>query len=197
MLGRWSFGLVSLGLLCGFAATAQEAQPSLNLATQIKPIHPNPNPELITPDSLRRVVDKALQAFHTPGVAVGISHQGQIVHAQGYGHRDLGNKLQVNPFTYFRLASTSKAFTAASVAILVDEGKLAWDDRVIDHLPDFRLHDPYVTREFRIIDLLTHRSGLDDGAGDAMLWPEPSGFTRGEVIHNLRYLTPRFSFRQT
>ncbi|UTP72686.1 serine hydrolase [Alteromonas sp. LMIT006] len=197
MLGRWSIGLVSLGLLCGFAATAQEAKLSHNLATQITSIHPNPNPELITPDSLRRVVDKALQTFHTPGVAVGISHQGQIVHAQGYGHRDLANELPVNPFTYFRLASTSKAFTAASVAILVDEGKLAWDDHVIDHLPDFRLHDPYVTREFRIIDLLTHRSGLDDGAGDAMIWPEPSGFTRGEVIHNLRYLTPRFSFRQT
>ena len=84
-------------------------------------------------------------------MAVGVIHQGDIVYAQGYGQRDLVNELPVNPFTYFRLASTTKAFTAASVAMLVDEGKLAWDDRVIDHLPGFRMHEPYVTRKFQLL----------------------------------------------
>ena len=160
-------------------------------------LQPNPNPTLITDDALSDVVNKALHTFHTPGVAIGIFHRGRVVHAKGYGKRALDPDLPVNAFTQFRLASTSKAFTAASVAMLVDAGQLDWDDRVIDHLPEFRMQDPFVTREFRVIDLLTHRSGLDGGAGDAMIWPEPSGFSRSEVIHNLRFLTPRFSFRQT
>lgn len=77
----------------------------------------------------------------------------------------------------------------------MDEGKITWDDKVIDHLPDFRMMDPWVTREFTIRDLLTHRSGLGAGAGDLMLWPEPSGFSRDEILHNLRHLKPVSSFR--
>ena len=189
-------GLFVLALSIPFV-TAQEAEAQIDDESQQRSIASPSSPKIISPESLDSIVENAMHTFHTPGVAVGVIHQGDIVYAQGYGQRDLVNELPVNPFTYFRLASTTKAFTAASVAMLVDEGKLAWDDRVIDHLPGFRMHDPYVTREFRVIDLLTHRSGLDSGAGDAMIWPEPSGFSRSEVIHNLRYLTPRFSFRQT
>lgn len=144
---------------------------------------------------LDRTVTSALQTFNTPGMSVGIIHQGDVVHLSGYGLRNVEGKLPVTEKTQFRLASTSKAFTAASVAILVDEGKLNWDDKVIDHLPDFRMMDPWVTAEFTIRDLLTHRSGLVSGAGDSMIWPEPSGFSRDEVIQNLKYLTPKYSFR--
>ncbi|QJR81944.1 serine hydrolase [Alteromonas pelagimontana] len=144
---------------------------------------------------LPEVIDSALETFYTPGMAVGIIKDGKVVYLAGHGKRDLANDLPVTPETYFRLASTTKAFTGASVAMLVDDGKLQWRDRVTRYLPEFAMQDPWVTREFQIIDLLTHRSGLVSGAGDSMLWPEPSGFTRSEIIHNLRYLTPQSSFR--
>ncbi|SEA32428.1 serine hydrolase [Alkalimonas amylolytica] len=145
--------------------------------------------------SISDLVTQSMQAFDTPGMSVAVVHRGEVVHLAGYGYRVLEAELPATAETYFRLASASKAFTAASVAILVDEGKLSWDDKVVDHLPEFRLQDPWVTAEFTIRDLLSHRSGLVGGAGDSMIWPEPSGFSRQEVIHNLRYLTPEFSFR--
>lgn len=128
-------------------------------------------------------------------MSVAVVHQGDVIHLAGYGYRELEGELPVTAETYFRLASASKAFTAASIALLVDDGRLNWDDKVVDYLPEFRLQDPWVTTEFTIRDLLSHRSGLVGGAGDSMIWPEPSGFSRQEVIHNLRYLTPEFSFR--
>lgn len=100
----------------------------------------------------------------------------------------------VDEDTLFGIASNTKAFTAAALAILVDEGRIDWDDRVIDHLPQFRLWDPWVTREFTIRDLLTHRSGLGLGAGDLMMWPE-TDFTRQEIFAGLQYLEPTTSFR--
>lgn len=145
--------------------------------------------------ALNQQIDQALASFYTPGMSVGIVYKGEVALAKGYGFADIETKRAVDENTYFRLASTSKAFTTAALAVLVDEGKLDWNDRVIDHLPNFELYDAYVTREFTITDLLTHRSGLLSGAGDSMIWPEPSGFTREEVIHNLRYLSPEYSFR--
>ena len=158
---------------------------------------PNPTPRLITSESLDNVVATALDTFFTPGASVAIVHKGKIVHAKGYGFRDLKQKTPVNQATYFRLASTSKAFTAMTMAILVDEGKVTWQDKVIDFLPEFALSNSTITSKFTILDLFTHRSGLVGGAGDSMLWPEPSGFTRAEIIHNLRYLTPEYRFRST
>lgn len=137
----------------------------------------------------------ALTQFDTPGMALAVVKDGQLVHLAGYGERELAAAAPVTADTYFRLASASKAFTAASVALLVDEGKLSWDDKVIQHLPEFKLQDPWVTAEFTVRDLLSQRSGLAGAAGDSMIWPEPSGFSREEVIHNLRYLTPLTSFR--
>ncbi|WP_417450932.1 serine hydrolase [Kordiimonas sp.] len=144
---------------------------------------------------INSIVTKALETFNTPGMAVGIVKDGKVIHLQGYGIRDMHSREAVTPDTLFRIASTSKAFTAAALAILVDEGTLSWDDKVIDYLPDFRMMDAWVTREFTIRDLLTHRSGLGAGAGDLMLWPEPSGFSREEIIKNLRHFKPVSSFR--
>jgi len=144
---------------------------------------------------IRIIVEKALERFNTPGMAVGIVQNGEVSHIEGYGVRDSMSLEKVNAETLFSIASTTKAFTAAALAILVDEGKLDWDDQVIKYLPNFRMADPWVTNEFTVRDLLTHRSGLGQGAGDLMLWPEPSGFSRQEIVHNLRYLNSTSSFR--
>jgi CubicO group peptidase (beta-lactamase class C family) len=95
----------------------------------------------------------------------------------------------------FGIASNSKAFTSASLAILVDEGKIKWDDKVIKYLPNFKMYNEYVTQEFTIRDLLTHRSGLGLGAGDLMIWPDGSNFTATDIIQNLQYLKPVSGFR--
>ncbi|PKI02402.1 serine hydrolase [Glaciecola sp. 33A] len=147
------------------------------------------------PIATKQLIQGALTAFYTPGMSVGVVHQGEVVFLDGFGQRNIQERRKVNADTYFRLASTSKAFTAAAVGILVDQGKLNWTDKVTQYLPEFQMQDAWVTREFTIKDLLVHHSGLAGGAGDSMIWPEPSGFSRAEVIHNLRYLTPLTSFR--
>lgn len=151
----------------------------------------------IKESELEQIVHQALKEFYTPGMAIGIVHKQKVVLAKGFGTANINNNQSVTAHTYFRLASLSKAFTASGLAILVDQGKANWHDKVIEHLPQFALYDPYVTQEFTLIDLLTHKSGLVSGAGDSMIWPEPSGFSRDEVIHSLRYLTSEYGFRDT
>jgi CubicO group peptidase (beta-lactamase class C family) len=151
----------------------------------------------ISDKEIAAVIKKARETFYIPGMSVGIVHNNKVVHLKGYGIKEMNTKNKVDQNTYFRLASTSKAFTAASLAILVDDGKINWQDKVTDYLPNFKMQDHWVTGEFTIEDLLTHKSGLVSSAGDSMLWPEPSGFTREEIIGNLRHLTPEYSFRST
>jgi CubicO group peptidase (beta-lactamase class C family) len=148
----------------------------------------------ISPAEIDRAVTRAMAEFSVPGIAVGIVKDGQLVFAKGYGVRTIGQPGKVDADTLFAIGSNTKAFTAAALAILVDEGKLHWDDRVIDHLPDFRMWDPFVTREFTVRDLLTHRSGLGLGAGD-LLFVTPTDFTRRDILHALRFLKPVSSFR--
>ena len=95
----------------------------------------------------------------------------------GFGVTDLGAPRPVDADTIFSTGSTGKAFTVAALAILVDEGRIGWDDKVIDHMPGFRMYDPWVTREMTIRDLLVHRSGLGLGAGDLLFVPR-SDLTR-------------------
>ncbi|GLR70962.1 serine hydrolase [Agaribacter marinus] len=149
----------------------------------------------IDKNALKNTVEQALKAFHTPGMSITIVQNDAVVLSQGYGFSQIDENIPVTSRTYFRLASVSKAFTAAGVAILVDEGRLGWDDLVIDHLPDFRLQDNYATQNFTVKDLLTHNSGLISGAGDSMIWPEPSGFNRDEVVQNLRYFSAEYAFK--
>jgi CubicO group peptidase (beta-lactamase class C family) len=148
----------------------------------------------IAPAKIDDAVTRAMAAFQVPGMAVGIVKDGQLIFAKGYGVREYGKDAKVTPDTLFQIGSNTKAFTTAALSILVDEGKLKWDDKVIDYLPQFRMYDPYVTREFTIRDLLTHRSGLGLGAGDLMAFPE-SDITRAEIMHGIRYLKPTSSFR--
>lgn len=155
----------------------------------------SPAPALpIAPKTIDATVARAMKAFQVPGMAVGIVKDGKLIYAKGYGVRELGKPAPVDADTLFQIGSNTKAFTSAALAILIDEGKLHWDDKVIDYLPQFRMHDPYVTREFTIRDLLTHRSGLGMGAGDLMFFPS-TDMTRDEIIHGLRYLKPVSGFR--
>ena len=139
-------------------------------------------------------MERARKEFDVPGIAVAIVKDGDVVLAKGYGVRKLGESAPVTPQTLFRIASNTKAFTTAALAMLVDERKLRWDDPVIDHLPGFQMYDPYVTHEMTIRDLLTHRSGLGLGAGDLMFFP-PSDIGRDEIVRRLRFIKPATSFR--
>ena len=95
----------------------------------------------------------------TGEITAAMPKDGKVVVTQGFGVRKLGDPTPVDGKTIFEIASNSKAFTAAGLAMLVDQGKLEWDDPVIKHLPDFRMYDAYVTAEMTVRDLLTHRSG--------------------------------------
>jgi CubicO group peptidase (beta-lactamase class C family) len=141
------------------------------------------------------LVERSMKAFNVPGIAVAIIKDGKIIHSKGYGVRSLKTQQKVDEYTLFGIASNSKAFTAAALGMLVDEGKLKWDDKVRDYIPEFKLYSPYVTEEFTIRDLLTHRSGLGLGAGDLMFFPDSSDFTLKDVIYNLRFLKPVSGFR--
>ncbi len=146
------------------------------------------------PPDLDAYVARAMKEFEVPGVAVAIVKDGKVALVKGYGARELGKPAPVDEHTLFGVASNTKAFTAAALAILVDEGKIGWDDPVTKHLPGFQMYDPYVTREMTVRDLLTHRSGLGLGAGDLMFFP-PTTFTREEIVARLRYIKPASSFR--
>lgn len=146
--------------------------------------------------NLEADVNRVLKTFDVPGIAIAVVKDGKVLVTQGFGVRKLGDPTPVDGKTIFEIASNSKAFTAAGLAMLVDQGKLAWDDPVIKHLPDFRMYDAYVTAEMTVRDLLTHRSGLGLGAGDLMWWPTTT-FTTDEIIHNLRYIKPATSFRSS
>ena len=151
--------------------------------------------QVITPAAIDKLVETTLKTFDVPGIAVGIVKDGQLVFARGYGVRSLQTGKPVDEHTLFGIASNTKAFTATALGMLIDEGKLNWDDKVVDYIPEFRLYNPYVTQDFTITDLLTHRSGMGLGAGDLMIWPDGSDFTRSDIIHNLRYLKQVSPFR--
>ncbi|WGQ08126.1 serine hydrolase [Pedobacter gandavensis] len=151
--------------------------------------------QVLTSKQVDSLVEKTLTAFDVPGIAVAIVKDGKVIHSKGYGLRSIRTKEAVNENTFFGIASNSKAFTAAGLGILVDEGKLKWDDKVVDLIPGFKLYNPYVTQEFTVRDLLTHRSGLGLGAGDLMIFPDSNRVTKAELIHNMRYLKPVSGFR--
>jgi CubicO group peptidase (beta-lactamase class C family) len=150
-------------------------------------------PRSTTPQTLDAFADKAMQTFATPGMAVVIV-DGDKTTTHAWGVRKLGANAKVDEHTIFPIGSNTKAFTTAALAILVDEGKLHWDDRVVDKLPGFRMYDAYASSEMTMTDLLVHRSGLGLGEGDLMMFPT-SDRTRAQLVHAIRYLKPARSFR--
>lgn len=154
-----------------------------------------PNAQPLTSAAIDRIAETALKTFDVPGIAVAVIKDGKIVHSKGYGIRSMNNGKPVDENTIFGIASNSKAFTAVALGILVDEGKLSWDDKVRKYIPEFKMYSPWVTEEFTIRDLLTHRSGLGLGAGDLMLFPDSGNFGLKDILHNLQFLKPVSSFR--
>jgi CubicO group peptidase (beta-lactamase class C family) len=146
------------------------------------------------PADLDRYAQRTLQTFNVPGMTVAIVEQGGRCETRSYGVRKLGEPAKVDEHTLFAIGSTTKAFTTALLAMLVDEGKLTWDTKVADVLPGFKMYDPYVSSEMTVRDIVTHRSGLGPGAGDLLFFP-PTSFTRAEIIHKLRFIKPVTSFR--
>lgn len=169
--------LTGLALLLGFSATA-DAQRSKSA-----------NPLA----GLDAYIEKAIQDHQVPGLAIAVVRNDSVIFARGFGVRKLGSPERVDENTLFAIGSASKSFTAASIAMLVDDGKVKWDDPATKYLPGFQMYDPYVTRELTIRDLLSHRSGLT--RGDLMWYG--SSFSRQDILDRVRYLKPTWSFRST
>lgn len=167
--------LLFLVLLTGFAV-AQSKQDKTTIA------------------KLDATFQKAIADFNVPGMAIAIVKDGKVILAKGYGVKDVRTNEPVTENTSFAIASNSKAFTAAALATLVDEGKISWDDKVKTYLPYFELYSPYVSEEMTIRDLLCHRSGLATFSGD-LIW-YGTNHSREEVIKRAKFLEPVYGFRE-
>ncbi len=132
------------------------------------------------------------QEWGTPGMAIAVVKDGETVYAKGFGVKELGGSDLVDTETIFQIGSTSKAFTGVLVGMMKDEEKFSWKDKVIDHLPDFRMYDSWVTAQFMIEDLMAQRSGMASYAGDIQ---SELGFDRNHIIRSIRYMKPASSFR--
>jgi CubicO group peptidase (beta-lactamase class C family) len=143
---------------------------------------------------LEDYVAAGMKAFDVPGVAIGIVAQDAVVYRQGFGVRSKSGGEPVTADTVFQIASTSKAFLAASLAIAVDRSKLNWNDRVVDLMPGFQLADPWVTRELRVYDVIAQRSGLPGLANDILGY---LGYDANAMVRSLRYVEPASSFRSS
>jgi len=175
--------LLGAGLLLGAAMPAPAQAPAAAAETSFDQA------------AFARIVEQVRQRFDVPGIAVAIVKEGQVVLEQGWGVRELGKPDPVDAHTLFAIASNTKAFTAASLHMLAEEGKLDLDDYVVQHLPWFRLSDPHVTAQLRVRDLLTHRSGLGLGAGDLLIWPG-TDYSTEDVVRRLAHVPLKYGLRE-
>ncbi len=186
-----------LALCCALLVSAGGVSAQTSDAKTPPPVSTGDMARPMLPDQLQdfgAYVESVRTTFDVPGIAVAIVKDGKVVMEQGFGLREIGKPDKVDARTLFAIASNTKAFTAAALQQLAGEGKLKMDDRVIDHLPWFRMSDAYVTHEMRIRDLLAHRSGLSLGAGDLLYWP-PTSYSTKEVVQRLAHVPIKNSFR--
>ena len=149
--------------------------------------------QALIPD-IEAYIATGMKGFDVPGLAIGIVAGDRLVYAKGFGVRSKSGGGPVDTRTIFQIGSTTKAFLAATQAIMVDRGKLRWDDRIVDLYPEFQLKDPWVTREFRVFDLLAQRSGLPPLVNDMLAVLD---FDEAALIRSLRHVEPLSSFRTT
>lgn len=176
------------GLVVAAPQQAQPATPAARPAT----VQSAPVPAQL--QDFDAYVESVRKQFDVPGIAVAIVKDGDIVLERGYGLRNREDNAPVDAHTLFAIASNTKAFTAASLSMLSDDGKLKMDDRVTEHLPWFQMSDPYITHEMRVRDLLAHRSGLSLGAGDLLYWPT-TDYSNQEVARRLKDVPIKGEFR--
>jgi CubicO group peptidase (beta-lactamase class C family) len=164
----------------------------LLLAFAASPASPSAAAQPSPLTGLDAYIESAMRDWQVPGLAIAVVSGDAVLFARGYGTRTIGRADEpVDEHTLFAIASTTKALTAAALGTLVDEGRLRWDDPVTQHLPAFQLHDPYITREITVRDLLTHRSGI---ARSDQLWIA-APFDRDELLRRARHLPRVASFR--
>lgn len=167
--------IIRAALLVGLAAISGISDTSAQQSSQ-------GSIEALLPDFEKQVTE-GMKAFSVPGVAVGIVHDDKLIYAKGFGVRALGKPDQVTPETIFQIGSATKAFFTTTLAQAVDAGRLGWNDPVIDHVPEFQLADPWVTRDFRVLDIAAQRSGLTAYVNDALTM---LGYDRQTLIRSLR-----------
>ncbi len=143
---------------------------------------------------LDKYIEENVTEFEMPGFAVGIIKNGEVVFMETYGVKNVETGKKVDENTLFGIASCSKAFTSACISILVEQGKLNWKDKVVDHLPGFTLYDPYLTAELSVEDLLAHRSGYKTFDGD-LLWYGTQR-TTADVVNQFKYRENPYSLRE-
>jgi len=143
-------------------------------------------------ETFDRYAESARAAWKVPGMSIAIVHDGKVLMSKGYGERELGKSEKVDSSTLFGAMSTTKAMTAVAMGILVDEGKVRWDDKVLKHLPDFRVADPYVTNELKVRDLFTHNAGL--GNAD-FLWAWTPELSTADIARRMQYAPQAYSLR--
>ena len=179
---RWKNVLIIICLVSFFSSLAAQGEPKLVSDKELAVILAN----------FEQYAEKSMPDWETPGMAVTIVQGDDIVYSKAFGVKTYKGNDPVTTDTIFQIGSTSKAFTAALVAMLADEGKIRWKDPVIEHLPDFEMYDPWVSREFMIEDLMAQRSGMPPHAIDALVL---FGFDRDYIRHAIRYAKPSSSFR--
>src|SRR5262245_11735486 len=179
--------LSSLIIVIALTPTAKGAEPSETKATIEGRVQ-----ELIP--EIEAYITSGMKGFDIPGLAIGIVANNRLIYAKGFGVRSKSNRLPVDSHTIFQIGSTTKAFLTATMAIMVDRGKLRWDDRVVDLYPGFRLKDPWVTREFRLFDLPAQRSGLPPLVNDILVMLD---YKEAALIRSLSHVEPISSFRTT
>lgn len=149
----------------------------------------------LTSAQIDSLVNSSMERLPQAGIAIAVVKDGKVIHLKGYGLASIETKEKVDENTLFAIASNTKAFTSTALAILVDENKISWNDKVVKYVPEFKMYDPYVTENFTILDLLTHRSGLGLGAGDLMIFPDGSNFTVQDVVKSFQYQKAVSAFR--
>lgn len=149
----------------------------------------------VAPDAaaISEVAEQARAAWNVPGFCVAVVKDGQVILATGFGTREVGKPETVDGDTLFAIASNSKAFTAAVLAMMQEDGRIQWDDRVQQHLPWLQLYDPWVSAELRVDDLLCHRCGLGTFSGDLLWWGTP--YSPEEVLRRTKHLPAAGPFR--
>lgn len=174
------FAISTFGLLAALSASAPTHAADVRAAL---------------PTDLPAYIDQVRTTFNVPGIAVAVIKDGKVVFEQGSGLRNVALHLPVDVHTKFCIASNTKSVTATAIEMLAERGKLHMDDRVTNHLPWFRMAEPYATQKMRIRDLLAHRSGLGSHAGDLLFLPSTHYSTR-DVVEHLAYLPPSTGFRE-